>query len=514
METEGEVPTAARTTHPIPNQARSLYGSSRVNIMAYHERRPGHITAARSGSNPGPDAEYHGFGRLPRALTSFIGRREEVATIREMIMRDDVRLLTLTGPGGAGKTRLAVEVATHLPESVAEDIWFVSLSTVHDPELVVQTIQAMGVTQVRGGLAEDTLIRFLRDRRALLIIDNFETVIPAGPRLTHILAACPLVTMLVTSRTVLRISGEHVVSVPPLALPDADRLHPVEHVRTFDAVRLFTERAHASASAFGITEDNAATIVAICRRLDGLPLALELAAARIAVISPNSLLHLLEHQLTILSSGPQDAPQRHRSMRETISWSYDLLPEDEQTSFRRLAVFSGGFSPDAAASVADEPGNILDVLTSLAAKNLIVPAPLSTEELRFTMLETLREYGLERLEEAGELPATRDRHAAWCLEEAARSEYAWLMPLEEGARLVSRLAMNRSNMREALDWLFRSGDITSALHLAGMLGTLWIMCGHANEGRTWLEQLLALTPHRSDQIYATALATLSWLGNQ
>jgi predicted ATPase len=276
--------------------------------------------------------------------------------------------------------------------------------------------QALGVGQTGGRQdAPETLIQLLRDRRAILVIDNFETVVGAGLHLGRILADCPSLTMLVTSRIALQVSGEHRVLVPPLDLPEASRL-PLETLKHIESVSLFIERAKASASGFKLTEDNASAIVDICRRLDGLPLALELAAARIGMLSPTALRGLLQTQRGILSDGPRDAPERHRSMRNAIAWSYDMLPEHEQAVFRSMAVFGGSFSLEAAEALVDHPWDMLDTLTSLAAKSLIVPVPSDDPEPRFTLLETLREYGLERLEEHVEATMTRDRHAAFYLE--------------------------------------------------------------------------------------------------
>ncbi|HLU37682.1 MAG TPA: NB-ARC domain-containing protein, partial [Thermomicrobiales bacterium] len=256
---------------------------------------------------------------LPRFLTTFIGRDEAIGNVTALLSRDDVRMLTLVGPGGSGKTRLAVEVVERLPPGAWDDIWFISLAAVRDPEFVVPDIaQAVGVGQVSDRPVAETLIGFLRERHALLVIDNFEPVVAAGPDLAILLRACPGITMLVTSRIALQVSGEHIVVVPPLELPGTTHL-PIERLRSLESVRLFVERAEASSSTFALTEENASVVVDICRRLDGLPLALELAAARCGMLSPAALLQVLAHQRGILSDGPRDAPERHRSMRSAIA---------------------------------------------------------------------------------------------------------------------------------------------------------------------------------------------------
>lgn len=455
----------------------------------------------------------HGGRSLPRYLTSFIGRSDEVEEICALLARDDVRLLTLIGPGGAGKTRLAVEAVSRLDEDEWDDIGFIPLVAIRDRALVLPAIaQALGLHQVTGRPVDEAIVHFLGDRRVLLVIDNVEMVTDAAPDLGRILAACPGTTMAVTSRVALHISGEHLVLIHPLETPGSSDLPP-DRLHGIESVRLFLERANASGHHLALTRENAPAISRICQRLDGLPLALELAAARCGMLSPVALEALLEQGSDILADGPRDAPARHRSMHDAIGWSYDLLPDHEQAVFRRLSLFSAGFSLEAATAVVDLPIDMLAAISSLVGKSLIVPAGHPTPEPRFTMLETLREYGQQRLRECNEVTETRDRHARWFLEEAIRSEYAWLMPLEEGALRLSRLQADHLNMRDALEWFDHSGDRARALELAGALAALWILCGHADEGRGWLTRLLT-PPPRDDAVYVIALATLSWLGNQ
>jgi predicted ATPase/DNA-binding CsgD family transcriptional regulator len=450
----------------------------------------------------------------PRYLTSFIGRHREIAGITELLERDDVRLLTLIGPGGAGKTRLAIETVSRLDPDLWDNIRFIPLVAVRDPVLVLPAIaQAFGLQLITGRSVNEAIVKFLGDKRALLVIDNLEHLTDAAPGLGQILAQCPAVTMLVTSRVALRVSGEHRMVVHPLQTPGSADLSAFS-LREIESVHLFLERANSTGHHLALSEQNAPSISRICRRLDGLPLALELAAARCDLLSPGALETLLERDANILSEGPRDAPERHRSLHDAIAWSYDLLSEDEQAVFRRLAVFSGGFSLEAAEAVVDMPVNTLGSIASLTSKSLIASMQGQEPEPRFTMLETIREFGLERLEEAGESAGTRVRHARFYAEEARQCHYAWVQPLEEGLRQLSLLDADQANMRDALEWLYRSGEITACLWMAADLEPLWVLRGHMIEGQAWLERLLA--DERLDDVptRAHALATLAWLSNE
>jgi predicted ATPase/DNA-binding CsgD family transcriptional regulator len=461
-----------------------------------------------------PALADHGGSALPRHLTSFVGRRREIEDITSLLLRDDVRLLTLIGPGGAGKTRLAVEVAARLDEQAWDGIWFVPLVAVRSPDLVLPALaQALALHHASGAPIAETIVHFLRDRHALLVIDNFEIVTDAAPDLGNILLACPGVTILVTSRVALRISGECLSLVQPLQTPDSTDLPP-DRLHEIESVRLFLERANTTGHHLTLSEGNAASISRICQRLDGLPLALELAAARCGLLAPAALENALKQGFGILSDGPSDAPERHRSLHDAIAWSYDLLPEQEQAVFRRLAVFNGGFSLEAAEAVVDVPVDMLDAIASLVRQSLVVPMQASDSTTRFTMLETLREFGLERLTVEGEAQETRDRHAAYFLQEAIDSEYAWCMYVEDGLMWLERLVVDHANMREALHWLYTIGEITRCLRMAGALTSLWTVCGNLDEGRMWLERLLADPRVVDDAVRANGLATLSWVSNE
>ncbi len=441
---------------------------------------------------PLPNYDHGAGGNLPVPLTSFVGREREIAAAASALRVDGIRLLTLTGPGGVGKTRLAVRVAKELIDDFLDGVWFVSLATVDDPSLIAATVAtAIGVREVAGRPIVDGLQAFLRGKHALLILDNFEHVLKAAPLVTDLLATCAQLTVLVTSRATLRLSGEHDLAVPPFAVPDIGRLPSLEALHTEPAVRLFIDRARAARDDFALTVENAATVARICNRLDGLPLAIELAAARSKFLPPQALLNRLEQRLPLLTGGPRDAPTRLRTMREAIAWSHDLLSEEEQTLFRRLGVFVGGFTLEAAGSVTQEPG--VDVFAGVAAlvdQSLVRRLDTVAGEPRFWMLEIVREFGLERLRASGEEPAIRARHATYFLARAeeANTIFWGRRPGSWRARLEPDLA----NLRAALAWFIERGDGERALRLAAALEPAWWILCHQTEGRRWLRQALAL----------------------
>lgn len=445
---------------------------------------------------------------LPRPLTSFVGRRREIADVHALLGRDDVRLLTLTGPGGVGKTRLAVQ-ATASERRFPDGVWFVPLASLHDASLVIPAIATeLGLGQTAARTPEEDLRAFLCELRALLVLDNLEHVVSVGPRIIALLTDCPALNVLTTSRVLLRVSGEFVYEVPPLPVPDAPA--GLDGDAPADAVRLFVERAEASTPGFALTTENAADVVEICRRLDGLPLAIELAAARTATLPVHTVRNFLQRRLAILTGGPHDAPDRLRTMRNAIAWSHDLLDEREQMVFRRLAVFTGGFSLDAAACVLHDTRDVLDGVISLAEKHLLVRADGAEAAARFTMLETVREYGLEQLAASGEEAETRGRHAACFLAQAVAADFSWFMPLEEGLPIINGLEVDHANLRAAHDWFVETGAVESELRLAGTLGSLWVILGHCREGEAWLEQALDRGRAADPALRAKAMVTLGW----
>ncbi|HEU5432550.1 MAG TPA: NB-ARC domain-containing protein, partial [Thermomicrobiales bacterium] len=357
---------------------------------------------------------------LPAALTPLVGRASDVAAVAASLRQPEVRLATLTGPGGVGKTRLALEAVAALSGDFPDGVRFISLAAIVDPDLLALTIvQQLGLAPAAATPPEARLAWFLRDRALLLVLDNFEQIVDAAPILTELLAACPKMKMLVTSRVRLRLSGEHEHVVPPLALVERGGVSSLERARASAAVQLFVARAQATNDAFVLSADNAAAIAAICDRLDGLPLAIELAAARVKTLPPAALLARLERRLPLLTGGARDLPARQQTMRDAIAWSHALLAPAAPSLFRRLAVFVGGFTVEAAAALLDPAADAaigaLDEVNALVDASLVRPEATTTGEPRFLMLETIREYAAERLVASGEEAMMRRAHAAYFL---------------------------------------------------------------------------------------------------
>jgi non-specific serine/threonine protein kinase len=451
-------------------------------------------------------------GHRPVPLTPIVGREQETAAVRDLLGGRVARLVTLTGPGGVGKTRLALEVAATL-DTGFDAVAFVPLAPVGDPGLVAATIARAVGLEVGDEAAAGELSAYLRPRRMLLLLDNLEHLAAAGPLLTELLGGAPGLTLLVTSRALLRVSGEQVVPVPPLALPGPGPLPPAATLERFGAVRLFRDRARAVRPAFVVDGHNADDVVAICRRLDGLPLAIELAAARVTMFPPHALLGRLTRRLALLTDGAQDQPERLRSLRAGISWSYELLSPDERRLFRRLAVFAGGCTLAAAEAVAPDPGAAsFDLVAALVDKSLLQPEAAGGDEPRFAMLETVREYALEQLGAAGEATEAHRAHAGWFRALAERAEPGLRGPDQQHWRDV--LEADLDNLRAALGWTLHAddpGDADQGVLLVGALWYFWFQRGLTGEARRWLALALARAPQGRPRAQALLGAgTLAW----
>jgi predicted ATPase/DNA-binding CsgD family transcriptional regulator len=449
----------------------------------------------------GPDPGYPSW--MPTAATRLIGRESEIAQARARLLRPEVRLLTFIGPGGTGKTRLAVAVAASLADAFVDGVHFVDLSPIRDPALVhVPIAQALGIRDAGDQPLLDTLRLSLQSRQLLLVLDNFEQVIAAAPLVADLLTACPAVKIAVTSREPLHLSWEHVWPVASLALPPVDLLAELSLIAQSPAVILFVERARAHRPDFALTDANARTVADICIRLDGLPLAIELAAARVPLLPLAAIQARLQQRLQLLTRGPRDAPVRHQTLRAAVAWSYDLLDQAEQAAFRRLAVFVGGFTLEAALAVcaAAEPGGdstspsstMVDLLQSLVDKSLILLDATSAGEPRFRLLETIREFGLEQLSKSGELDPVQAYHARYFLALARSEDDLWLLWERAEATWLDRLEADHDNLRAVLQWSLAVPDRTElGARLAIALALFWTIRGHLDSGRAWLDRMLA-----------------------
>jgi len=438
---------------------------------------------------------------LPVQPTPFLGREQEVTSVCALLSRPEVHLVTLTGPGGIGKTRLSLQVAAELSEQFADGVFFVALAPVSDAELVMPTItQTMGFRETEGQSPLALLKAALKDKQMLLLLDNFEQVIEGAVQVAELLATCPKLKLIVTSRVVLHVQAEREFAVPPLSLPDPKHLPDLVTLSQYEAVALFIERAQAVKPDFQVTNANAPAVAGICARLDGLPLAIELAAARVKFFAPKALLARLEQGLAMLTGGARDLPARQQTLRGAIAWSYNLLPPQEQQLFRRLSVFVDGCMWEAAEVVCraagELEGDVLDGLLSLVDKSLLRQQESAEGEPRFWMLQTLREFGLEVLAFAGETELTRQAHVEYYLRMVEQAE-AQLRGAEQ-ARWLARLEQEHENLRAALEWALE--DVADeqmperrdiALRLSAALWHFWEMHGHFSEARTELSRALA-----------------------
>jgi predicted ATPase len=455
---------------------------------------------------------------LPAELTPLIGREREVAAVQELLLSAGVRLLTLVGPGGSGKTRLGLEVAVNLADRFEHGVFFVSLAELSDPNGVLPAIaRTLGLPESDQPPAQ-ALKEYLRERQMLLLIDNFEQVLGAGPLLSQLLAAAPRVEIMVTSRAPLRVSGEQEFPVEPLELPDLARLPSIpDALMRYAAVMLFVTRARAVRPNFQLTPENMAAVAEICVRLDGLPLALELAAARSKLFTPQAMLQRLDSRMKLLTGGARDLPERQQTLRGAIDWSYNLLDPRQQMLFARLGVFVGGCVIEAAETICNADGqlvvDVIDGLTALVDNSLVRQSEDQDGEPRFTMLETIREYAVEKLEESGAADALRQAHAAYFLAyaEAAEPELSG----DEQALWLDRLDDRSGNLRAAIEWSVQQGDAETALRIGGAIWRFWWTRGYGREGRRLLDAGLAIPQAASitPAVRANALNRSGWLSS-
>ena len=436
---------------------------------------------------PLPTPRLPDANSLPVPRTSFVGRAREIDQVQALLNRSDVRLVTLTGPGGVGKTRVAIQaVATS-----DQPVHYVDLADVHHPSLVLPTIAAALNVRTDGRPVLDSLSFALRDSESLLVLDNFEQVVSAAELLAELLDTCPQLRLLITSRVVLGIMGEHVVDIRPFLLPAADARRPASDALHLEACRLFADRAQALDPEFTLTPENVAIITSICQRLDGLPLAIELAAVWSSVLAPAALLAQLDRRLALPSASPIGAPSRQRSLRDTIAWSYGLLSDASQLLFRRAAVCNGGCSLNAVQEICGDASlDVLHELRALVANSLVRRVNGAHGDSQYTMLETVREFGLACLEESGEAQEIRRRHAAHFLA-LARQADAHQNTLEREAWL-DRLEFEQGNLNSALGWALAQGDAETALGICGALLTFWQFRFYCTVGLGWVRRALAL----------------------
>ncbi|GAC1628217.1 MAG: hypothetical protein NVS4B2_09120 [Chloroflexota bacterium] len=439
---------------------------------------------------------------LPLQSTPFVGRKRELNDISAMLQREDTRLITLTGTAGAGKTRLSLRVAENVMASFRDGVGFVSLAPVSDPELVASAIRSvLNVREIASQTPIDTVRAFLQDKHILLVLDNFEHVLPAATVVSDLLHSCRRLKIVVTSRSVLHVAAERLYAVPSLALPDKETETDAGAIAQYDAIALFVQRAQAARADFSLNADNAGAIVEICRRLDALPLAIELAAAWIRLLPPEAMLERLRDRLRLLVGGSHDLPIRQQNLRAAIDWSYSLLDPQEQTLFSALAVFVGSFTLEAVEAVctsgADPRFDALTCLTSLVDKSLVLPSEHHNREARFLLLETLRDFALERLENSADAEALRRRHARYFLTVAEQGEPELLGPRQ--ASWLAQFESDHDNMRATLRWCLDNDESTLGLRLANALWRFWQAHGHLAEGSRWFAHLLSAAGDDGDR---------------
>ena len=505
--------TEALVEHQLPDGVRVRdLGEHRLKDIVNPERLYDLVIGGLAADFPPPRSLEARPNNLPLQLTSFVGREDQLTEIKQLLQ--NARLVTLTGAGGTGKTRLALQAAADTLSDYRDGTFFVDLSAVVDPALVPAAIaQAIGIAEIPGKPILEALKGDLRTKQILLVLDNFEQVVDAAAAVEELLTGCPDVKALITSRVVLTLRGEHEYPVPPLVPPDLNRLPEVEKLGQIEAVRLFAERAQAVEPRFRLTQENAVAVAELTVRLDALPLAIELAASRSKVLSPEQMLPLLAQSLSLLSSRSRSLPERQRTLRGAIGWSYDLLAESEQRVFAQLAVFSGGWTLQAAQAVTNAGSalEVLEHLTSLADKSLVRVAH-SNGDSRFSMLETIREFGWDRLQADGSLDETRRRHGTYFVEKALEAEPHLTGPAQ--ATWLDYCDRERDNLRTALRWTIDTREAEIAQSAAAALWRYWQQRGHLNEGKRWLDEVLTMPggdqPTRARAKALTGAGGIAW----
>lgn len=500
-------------TRELARQIEEAMGAP-VSTRSEEKRRR---TSSRSG--PGAETAHDAIpNNLPAPTTPFVGRERDVSILTDMLAARDVRLITLTGTPGTGKTRLALQVASGLaarPQGLehtfADGIYFVSLAAVTEADLVVSGIaQALGMPEPGGRAVRDALLEHLRNKRLLLVLDNFEHLLPASPLISDLLSGCPRLKVLVTSQATLNLRGEHEYPVPTLSVPGREAPLQPEDLAQYESVALFVERAVEVSPGFSLMKENARAVIEICRRLEGLPLAIELAAVRVKVLSPDAILSRLDRRLKLLVGGRSDLPPRQRALETAIAWSYNLLDHAEQALFRKLSVFSGGCTLESAEGITED-ANVLDGISALLNKSLLQATPEGNgAPRRFSMLETVKEYASEQLEAQSETEAARRAHARFFLDLAEKAGREIISPQQ--IAWLELLEAEHDNLRAALRWALDTGEGETALRLCTPLARFWERRGHRVEGRRWITAALAIDVAQERTIYrAEALHGLSFI---